>query len=142
MKIKKVSKSMDIISIGLVFRKSDQDDNLYLKIASYSSPIKAFNLTTNELVIGEESEFSDIKIISKFRCINNDYHFSSFENANIGDVFIIMGRKDIDLYIKIKEPSDNILPDFNVFNLTTDHLEFIDPDEEIKIFEVVLEYED
>ena len=47
MKITKISKSMDL-SIGIIFKKSDQDDNLYLKIGSYSSPIKAFNLTTNK----------------------------------------------------------------------------------------------
>ena len=89
---------------------------------------------------GDESEFSDIKIMKyKFRC--TDYHLSLFENANIGDVFRI-DRKNSDLYIKIKEQSNDILPDFNVFNLTTDRLEFIDPDEDIKIFEAVLEYEE
>lgn len=143
MKIKKINKPMETLHIGIIFRKSDQDDNLYLKIGSYSSPIKAFNLTTNELVFGEESEFSDIEIMKyEFRYNNNNYCFSLFENLIIGDVFII-DRKNSNLYIKIKEPSGNILPDFNVFNLTTRCLEFVDPDEEIKIIDATLDiYED
>ena len=144
MKIKKIVEPdrLCMIPVGDVFKIKD-NDNLYLKIGSYSSPIKAFNLTTNELVFSEELEFSDIKIMKyEFRYNDNDYHFSSFENANIGDVFIIIDKINSDVYIKIKEPSNNILPDFNVFNLVTERLEFVDPDKEIKICEVVLEYKD
>lgn len=150
MNIRRISKSFDVLNIGNIFKvNSDINNNLYLKIGSASSIYKAFNLTMNQMSTCEDLDLSDVKntnhelIYYPMDNHNRYRHCSRFEDVKIGEVFVRLYDKRSYIFIKLKEPSiDHILPDFNVFNLSTNQLEFINFDEKIMFVECVLEYED
>ena len=150
MNIRRISKSFNALNMGDIFKvNSDISNNLYLKTGSISSIYKAFNLTTNQMSTCENLDLSDVKNTNHKLTYypignHNRYrHCFKFEDVRIGEVFEMIYGKRSDIFIKLKEPSiDPVLPDFNVFNLSTNQLEFIDFDEKIMLIECVLEYED
>ena len=150
MNIRRISKSFNTLNIGDIFKvNSDISNNLYLKTGSISSIYKAFNLTTNQMSTCENLDLSNVKNINHELIYypmgnHNRYrHCIKFEDVKIGEVFEMIYGKRSDIFIKLKEPSiDPVLPDFNVFNLSSNRLEFIDFDEKIMPVECVLEYED